>query len=478
MRNSTGRTSGDAVITILRREMLDNIRSLQFLMLLLLTIVLFLSGGFLFARKYEQHVAWYSARVTEAAEKRSTVSTVLYPAPGRLAFLSGGGDDQAPAGYELYQTGAMRPLPAGPGNTRFPAVPEPDWSFIIKIVFSLYAVLIGFDAVAGEKERGTLRLILTGPPGRARLLIAKYAAMMVTLALPLVCGMIVSLITIGIVAPASLARDTFAGAAGTLVLGTVYLSLFAFLSLFVSSVVHDPSLVLLTLLVAWIFFTIIIPSTAGILSEKVTDIPGEFATAKELGPAIKKQVWEKIDLIGKSAEKGEIATEEELKRRTDRAFTEAQQNLNSFFESYRKAVRGRAETARWISRLSPTALFQFAAEDIAGSGVHREERFLRDARAYSETFDRYVLRKTGKLVAASGWGFGTFIELKGRDVFIGSPHAEEYQGDKSDFPLFTETRRSAGDVLQNALVDCEGLLLWNIVLAAAAFGAISRSDVR
>ena len=150
----------------------------------------------------------------------------------------------------------------------------------------------------------------------------------------------------------------------------------------------------------------------------------------------------------------------------------------SFFESYRTAVRGRAETARWISRLSPTALFQFAAEDISGSGIHREEKFLRDARAYAETYDRYVLRKTGKLVAASGWGFGTFIELKGKEIFIGSPQAEEYRGDKSDFPRFTETRPFAGEAFRNVLVDCAGLLLWNIVLAGAAFGAIARSDVR
>ena len=466
------------MITIVRREMLDNIGSLQFLTLLLLALVLFLANGLLFARRYEQQRDWYSRRITEVAEKRSTVSTILYPPPVRLAFLSEGGDSQAPAGYELYQTGAMRPLPAGTGNIRFPAVPEPDWSFIIKVIFSLYAVLIGYDAIAGEKERGTLRLVLTGPPGRARLLIAKYAAMMLTLGLPLVCGMILSLISIGIAVPAALGPDTFAGAIQALLLGMVYLSLFAFLSLFVSCVLHDPSLVLLTLLVVWLFFTIIIPNTAGIVSETITDIPSEFSTAKELGPAIQKQVWEKISAIAKSAEQGEIATEEELKRRTDQAFTEGQQSLVSFFESYRTAVRGRAETARWISRLSPTALFQFAAEDISGSGIHREEKFLRDARAYAETYDRYVLRKTGKLVAASGWGFGTFIELKGKEIFIGSPQAEEYRGDKSDFPRFTETRPFAGEAFRNVLVDCAGLLLWNIVLAGAAFGAIARSDVR
>jgi hypothetical protein len=236
--------------------------------------------------------------------------------------------------------------------------------------------------------------------------------------------------------------------------------------------------VLLTLLVVWIFFTIIIPNTAGILSEEISAIPSEFSIAKELGPAIEKQVWDKIRLIEGLTEKGEITSEEELKRRTDRAFSEGQQSLISFYDSYEKAVRGRADVARSISRLSPTALFQYAAEDISGTGIHGEERFLRKARAYAEEYDRYVLGKTGKLVAASGWGFGTFIELNGKQVFIGSPRAGEYQGDMSDFPRFVESPRPAGEGVQNALMDFAGLLLWNIVLACGAIGAIMRSDVR
>jgi ABC-type transport system involved in multi-copper enzyme maturation permease subunit len=466
------------MITIIRKEILDNVQSLQFLMLLVLTLFLFLANGLLFARKYERQIAWYGRRTAEVIDKPSTISTRLHLHPSPFAFIAGGGDEAAPPGYELYQTGGMRPLPAGTGNIRFPAVPEPDWSFIIKVIFSLYAVLLGYDAIAGEKERGTLRLILTGPLGRARVLIAKYAAMMLTLALPLMCGILLSMAAVGLLLPEIATVSAFSAVGQTFILGMVYLSLWAFLCLLVSSVVHDSSLALLALLVAWIVLAIIVPNTAGIVSEKVTSIPSEFSAAKELGPAIQKQVWDKINGIAKSVERGEITTEEELKRRTDLAFAEGQKSLIGFFASYEKAIRGRAETARWISRVSPTALFQFAAEDIAGSGIHREERFLREAHAYSETYDRYVFQKTGKLVAASGWGFGTFIELGGKDIFIGSPHPAEYQGDKSDFPRFVESRRAAGEGLRNALLDCAGLLLWNIVLAGAALGAISRSDVR
>ena len=466
------------MITIIRKEILDHVQSLQFLLLLLLCLLLFLGNGLIFGRRYDRQAAWYSRSVSATRAKPSTVSTVLYPEPPRVAFISEAGDNQAASSYMLGQMGLLRPLPSGPRNFRLPLVPDPDWSFIIKIIFSLYAILIGYDAVAGEKEAGTLRQMLTGTVGRTRVLMAKYAAVLITLTIPLLCGVLVSLLTVSVFIPGTLSSPVLSAAALTIILGMIYISLFAFLSMLVSSLVHDSSIVLLSILVIWILFTIIVPNAAGILSEQITGIPSEFAVAKELGPAIQKQVWDKINVIGEMAEKGEITSEEELRRRTDEAFGEGQKSLKTFYDAYDKSVRGRAAVSRALSRFSPTALFQYAVEDICWTGISREERFLREAIAYAEVFDRYAIAKTGKLVAASGWGFGTFIEVQGKQVFIGSPRPEEYRGDKSDFPWFVERPRPIGEGLQNALPDSAGLLLWNIVLACGAIGAMMRSDVR
>ncbi|TKD21379.1 ABC transporter permease [Rhodobacter capsulatus] len=52
----------------------------------------------------------------------------------------------------------------------------------------LIALLLSFDAVAGEAERGTLALILTYPVGRGRILAGKAAAHLAILTLALVAG--------------------------------------------------------------------------------------------------------------------------------------------------------------------------------------------------------------------------------------------------------------------------------------------------
>lgn len=52
----------------------------------------------------------------------------------------------------------------------------------------LLALLISFDAIAGETERGTLPLLLTYPVGRAQVLLGKGLAHLATLALALAVG--------------------------------------------------------------------------------------------------------------------------------------------------------------------------------------------------------------------------------------------------------------------------------------------------
>ena len=193
---------------------------------------------------------------------------------------------------------------------------------------------------------------------------------------------------------------------------------------------------------------------------------------------IQQQVWQRISRIGERVKSGELKTEEQVKSETDRAFDEGQDDLIKHYKLYDDAMKQRAAMAQNLSRLSPTALFQYASESIAQTGAKQEERFLRDTRNYANIYDDYILEKVGKLVATSMWSFSTDIIINGKSVYISSPHPEEYQGDKSDFPQFVESRASLADSLGNALFDIAVLILWNIILAVLAFSAFLRSDVR
>ncbi len=48
---------------------------------------------------------------------------------------------------------------------------------MFKHVLSLLALIFAYDAIAGERERGTLRLVLTHPIRRWHFLLAKYISL-------------------------------------------------------------------------------------------------------------------------------------------------------------------------------------------------------------------------------------------------------------------------------------------------------------
>jgi ABC-type transport system involved in multi-copper enzyme maturation permease subunit len=464
--------------TIIRKELLDHLRSVQFAVLLAASILLFAVNGLVFVQQYSRLSADYHKAVATAEQQPSTVVTRLYRAPSPLLFMAEGGERATPQGYWLSPKLTLSPLPAGTVNFKMPDIPELDWAFIIKIVFSLYVILLGFEAISGEKERGTLRLVLSNPVGRVKLLTAKHLAIISSAAIPLVVGFLISLIVVGVFLPSVMGLQNLVRIAVFFILALAYLSLFAFLSLSFSALIHRSSLVLLVLLAFWILFALFIPDTSGIAAQEFSKVPGEYEMAKRVGPTIQGEVWKRIASIQDRIQKGELKTEGDVLEESNRAYEEGQDSVRKLYDDYDKAAEERAALAQRISRVSPAALFQYAAEAVSETGPTAESRFLGDVKNYSRIYDDYILKKVGKVVGTSPWSFSSGATLNGKYINLQSPFPQEYTGAKSDFPKFSESRPSLVDGLRKGLWDIAGLLVWNIILATLAFSVFLRTDVR
>jgi ABC-type transport system involved in multi-copper enzyme maturation permease subunit len=463
---------------IILRELLDYIQSIQFIVLLGVCVVLFILNGFISVKAFNEQNDLYNKNISQSQQRNSTIMTYLNRQPTPLLFLSEGGGKFRPSGYILKPKGVIDADPAGPRNFKLPVIPDLDWSFIIKIIFSLYVILLGYGTIAGEKEQGTLCLILSNSISRIKVLVAKYCAILMAVLIPLLIGGVLSLLILGISIPQVLSENSLVRILVMLGLAVVYLSIFAFLSLMISALIPRSSLALLLLLAFWVLFSVFIPNISGVLSEEFSDVPSEYQMAKRVGEMTEKEVWARIDVVRERVNNGELKTEEEVKKETDRAFDMGQEDLIKHYKAYDDAMQKRARTAQNLSRISPTAMFQYASENVAQTGPHNEELFLKDIRNYANVYDDYILKKVGKLVGTSSWSFSATFEINGKPVHISSPQPEIYDGDKSDFPLFTETPSSLGDDLKIAFPDLAGLILWNIVLAVLAFVAFLRADVR
>jgi hypothetical protein len=72
--------------------------------------------------------------------------------PNPLVLLADGGSKHQPPRYRFEPKGRLTPFSGVPKNFKMPSVPELDWAFIIKVVISLYVLLLAFRGISGEKE--------------------------------------------------------------------------------------------------------------------------------------------------------------------------------------------------------------------------------------------------------------------------------------------------------------------------------------
>ena len=80
---------------------------------------------------------------------------------------------------------------------------------IFEVILSLLALIFAYDTLAGEYERGTLRLVLTHPVGRGHILLAKYISAMLCLLVPLLMSLLLAVILLTTTPAISLNADDF-----------------------------------------------------------------------------------------------------------------------------------------------------------------------------------------------------------------------------------------------------------------------------
>ncbi|MBT4484614.1 MAG: ABC transporter permease subunit [Candidatus Latescibacteria bacterium] len=466
------------MITIICRELIDNIKNIRFILLVLFSILLFVLNGFLFTEKFREDTEIYAVRMSADPWGSSPLTAKIHHKPNPLLFIAEGGDQYLPYQYHLIPSGNITPLLTQNRDSRLSNVFELDWAFIIRFIFSLYVILLGYHAISGEKEEGTLGLTLSNPISRLKLLVSKYLSLMITVSVPLIIGITVNLIFIQIVMPEMLSGSVIARLGFMMFSSLVFLSIFAVLSLLLSSVVHQSSLVLLILMIIWLLFNISGDIT-DILTEELTPAQSELELS---------QVYDTLYApnfnaeIIKRADSGLYKTVEELEHAAAELRVDFEKRKQQLITDYNNAMFQRAKLARNLARFSPVMLFQSVSESIAGTGIQGEINFFDDIHGYFIIFTDYISKYVGDnpLLLYDTY-YHVIMNFEGEMIQISTlifADDEQPEFDTTNFPVFQQTEPSLVHAINDALVDLSGLLLWNIVLALGAFIAFLYADVR
>ena len=173
----------------------------------------------------------------------------------------------------------FRPAQDATGLQRFG---ELSAAWILQILGPLFVIVLGFDALAGEREKGTLRQTLSMGVGRLPLMSGKILALGGCLGLLALPALVVATIAVVANAEGAALADSLLRLL-LLVSGyAVYLGIYISLVLAVSALVPSSRLALVILLGIWIVTTMMMPRAASDLSRLWHEAPTRFDFVEEL----------------------------------------------------------------------------------------------------------------------------------------------------------------------------------------------------
>lgn len=280
-----------------------------------------------------------------------------------------------------------------------------DLIFIVKIVLSLFAILFTYDAIVGEKERGTLKLALSNRIPRDRLILGKAIGGFISLLIPLVIPVVLGLLILMIYPNIFLSGDDWLRLGIICVMFLLYLSVFFTLGLFVSARTSRSSTSFLLLLFIWVTFVTIIPKAAIMIAGQINPIPSvhEITAQKDayLQEIQKEAIAEQTQYFKDNPHPKEpdkkAKWNEELKKWAEdfqQRLTGKIDEKNAAIErDYQTKMRGQQRLAVNLSRISPASALMFSSMSLARTGINEHERFLNSVKTYKPIFTKWINQK-------------------------------------------------------------------------------------
>jgi len=455
-------------------------RSLQFALLSGIAVVLFFLNAFVFIRSYRTELDDYTYYISSYRKtvQKGTGNANVFRRPNPLSFCVEGGIRNLPGHMVIYPAGIPEPISKRYYNFKLPYFEMLDWSFIVKFLFGIFAFILSHDAICGEKRKGTLALICSNSVRRSTILLGKYLSRVISLCLPLLGGMALSLSLILLFGDQQLSSGDLLRLALWAVFAVAYISLMTGLGLLVSSSTHTPSTSLLVLFGIWVIFVPAAPNIAEVLAGIFTHGSSEYRLAHEQDSMVRQGYEEIRKRIEQEITSGSIRSEGELKERAIVLMEQEEDKVQKLWRRYRRAVRSRQALARRISRFSPASVFQYLGESIANTGFVGQRRFEEAAERFQEVYDRYVEAKVGKLVPYCRYFRRMSFQFGGRWVRVDHPMPPKYVGSLSDFPAFEQKSPSLREVVSDSLLDISLIFVWNVLMVLSAYAAFVRYDVR
>jgi ABC-type transport system involved in multi-copper enzyme maturation permease subunit len=364
-----------------------------------------------------------------------------------------------------------------------------DFAFVVQIVFSLLAILFTYDAVSGERESGTLKLIFAHGVSRATYLTAKCLGVWLGLVVPITIPILLSLLLV-LMLGVPLTGLHWAKLATLMGFSLLFFALFIVLGVFVSTLTRRSSVSFLVALVIWVAFVLIIPRVGMMAAGQLVRVP-RVAEIEGQRDGFAKDLWrthyeEMEERWMEDRRRAEAAGEDpdseaamwERMQREDALFKKVEGEIEAYEARLLEALRRRKEQQRrlafTLSRLSPASAYQLAAMNLAGTDVGLKSRYEDAMSAYREDWAGFVTQKQAETEDQGGFVSVTISSESGVQIGTGRDIAI----DVSDMPRFKAPVQRFAEAFSPVIPDLGILSIGTLLAFVGAFVAFVRYDVR
>lgn len=515
---------------IVRKEFLLNLVNFRFIAGFVLCFILSVLSAWILTQDYAERIAEYSDAVQEHKERLKNAKVYSDIA---LTNLTGGVQvDKRPEplgllceGVEKYLNSTVTVAPgetptvrssAGQGNPLMAGLASLDLSLIVKVIFSLLALLFVYDSISRERERGTLSLLMSNPVPRHQVLFGKYMGILLSLFVPILFSMLASALIILLSPAVELDSSDWVRLGLMSLCSLLYVSAFCSVDMFVSSRCGRSTTSLMFLLFFWVTFILLIPKASAYIASYVKPTSSLDVVNNRAG-SLWQEFQDKVDELNRNHP---VMGSSSWDAGGTRVFMGEGRKMTAYLEQakfreplriqyadkehlvrqeYLRALERQLALANNMARISPSANYEDLISALAETDAQSHQRFIERARTHRSELISYLQSKKA---------FTSFLFLtrqKEEEMFDGEEYHKRARKfwdewlkqvgtdkkmaevdpwnsveplDLSDMPRFQFGGSSIADTLGYTIPDLTILMILNLLFFMLAHAAFLRGGVK
>ncbi len=407
---------------LIKKDILEHLMSLRFAIACVLCLIVILASLLVRCGDYGWALKDYHAESDMLKHRLDNLDgpwdlrwgeMTVYRRPNPLKIFVRGVQESYGAGMRVPSTDPTRPIVRDVQNTAVPLFPSVDLVMFVGLIMSLMALVFGYDAVCGEKQSGTLRLMLSYSVPRHLILLSKWVGGYVTLVVPFLLTVIAGTVIVLIQPNIGLNANQWLRLAAIVCFALLYIAAVYSLAVCVSCLTSRSATSVMVLVSIWVVLILVLPNLAPYAAQilKPTTSALEIeksrnAMVKEVGERMVQEQMVKYDrqhgieltrewwrnINWEDWESRKHLEERSVYRRTlERKASETILNEQAKLDQkFGRELDEQIELCRWMGRVSPFSCFALVAAELADEGIMDKTRYVGQLGTYQEELNGYM----------------------------------------------------------------------------------------